>query len=353
MPWERLRAEAETFAEKPLKIKEAILTGYLLSLVHPPERQRLFSSGDVDEDFTRNGILNPDACFLNKTGGKAIFRCEPEETTWGGHFLQDKAVPMLGDFRIKDGKMEITKEPIPLRGGQIMSMRAEDWRLFKGLDGRLYTNFTNYFFYNEGFPQTETRCTTCVARINGERLELIQELSALNYGRENQEEKNWLLFTHRNKYICIYSVDPYLAFEMDRNFEICAIAATRKEPLPRICSNFMANGTNPIPMSNDVFGNHYIMVCHNFTHARGNNKRNRTYWHYALVLDFETLEPIGFSPFPILGGGGWSGRHNNIMYISGMLSHGKDFFFLYGEGDEHSEVCRLPKEIVYQNILPL
>jgi predicted GH43/DUF377 family glycosyl hydrolase len=350
---EIIERERKSFEKKSLGLKQATLKGYLLSLVENTNAQRIFSSGDVDWDITKNGIFNPSAVFTKKNRGKIIFRCEPEASTWGGHFLEDKAVPMLGDFECRGNQFQMLGNPYPLAGGQIMSMRAEDWRLFKGLDGKVYTNFTNYFFYNKGFPQTETRSTTCIARINGDRLEFLQELSAKDFGKENREEKNWVIFPHRGKYVCIYSVDPYVAFSLDKDFVIRDIISMSETPLPRICQNFMANGTNPILQTNKEYGRHYLMTCHNFTHSISDNKRNRTYWHYVLVLDYYSLKPVAFTPHPILGGDGWEGRHNCIMYVSGMLAHEKNFWFFYGEGDEHSEVCSYPKSTIYQNLVKL
>jgi predicted GH43/DUF377 family glycosyl hydrolase len=234
-----------------------------------------------------------------------------------------------------------------------MSARAEDWRLFEGVDGELYTNYTNYCYYNKGWPQKDTRSTTCVSRINGNRLEHLRELDVSQFKEPNAEEKNWVIFSHKGRMYCLYSLEPYLLLEMDDDFTMKRVAVSDDARVPRINLNYLANGTNPVLTTHPRFGKHYLLFGHTFTHSPTSNKRNRTYWHYAYVIDYETLALVGATPYPVIGGGGRQGRHDNIMYVSGTAVYRHNVWLFYGEGDEHTECCVIPKKTLYRNIYRL
>tara|TARA_Y100000593_G_scaffold82770_1_gene155719 strand:- start:1805 stop:2866 length:1062 start_codon:yes stop_codon:yes gene_type:complete len=339
----------ERFLDKSTTVQNAYLHGYMLSTTDYFKCRSLYESGDLDENITRYGIFNPSVARTKDTLD-IIYRAEPSDTTWGGHFLDQKAVALLGKLQINGDRVDKVSEPTPVTGGTTMASRPEDWRLFKGLDGKLYTNLTNYCYFNEGWPQERVRSATCIARVRDHRFELLQELDASAFLDHNAEEKNWLIFTHKGKYYCLYGLEPYVLFEMDKQFRLTRVAAREERTFPRFCDNYLANSTNPVYTTHPRFGKHYLLFSHNFTHPTGNNKRNRTYWHYAVVIDYDTLKPVGFTPYPVLGGGGRTGRHDNIMYVSGLSVYRQFVYVFYGEGDEHSQYCVIPKKTLYKNI---
>ena len=345
-------ATAEKIHGQSLQMQNAYLQGVTLSTVSKFPSFRVYSSGDVDRHLTRYGIFNPS---VRRKGDSLdlICRAEPSETTWGGHFIDEKAVPFYTKLRIKNNTVVKETSAVALTGGTVMSARAEDWRLFEGVDGELYTNYTNYCYYNKGWPQQDTRSTTCVSRINGNRLEHLRELDVSQFKEPNAEEKNWVIFSHKGRMYCLYSLEPYLLLEMDDDFTMKRVAVSDDARVPRINLNYLANGTNPVLTTHPRFGKHYLLFGHTFTHSPTSNKRNRTYWHYAYVIDYETLALVGATPYPVIGGGGRQGRPDNIMYVSGTAVYRHNVWLFYGEGDEHTECCVIPKKTLYRNIYRL
>ena len=342
----------EEFHELDPTDQNCILTESLLSNKHPElfTGCRLYTAGEVLPSLTRFGIFNPSVV---KVGDLLyiVYRAEPSEVTWGGHFLEEKAVPVFQTATIEGDRVVKEGEILPVVGGTAFTMRQEDWRLFSDPDtGEVYSNFTNYFYFNPGWPQEDVRSTTCVSRLVDNRFEFLRELTPAHLRAPRREEKNWLIFKHRGEWLCIYSLEPYILFSLNSGFGVDSVKKFSEKPLSRVHQSFLANGANPVFNDTPSLGPHYLVFCHNYTHAVGDNKRNRTYYHYAAVLSYDTLDIIGFTENPVVGGGDRDGRHDQIMYVSGVHIENNRIFLFYGEGDTHSEYCSFPEDLVYDNL---
>lgn len=306
----------------------------------------LFDGGA--EDATKCGAFNPSI-----VGGEqptVIFRGEPTETTWGGHFLEQKAVPMVAKVTIKNSFAVLQERPKPIESGMPLPCRPEDWRLFSHL-GKTYVNFTNYFYFNSGWEQKVAQARTCLGILEHDRISFIREMEC-PFIKTRKEEKNWCFFSENNELFCVYSVSPFIVMHCDSTGRVLRIKE-ETNPLPRHGNRFMANSTNPILVNMPKLGNVFLMFVHQFFTPLGKS-RNRTYFQHAFVFSPEDHKPLGFTPMPITGGGQHiRGRHNGVVYFSGAIEDGENIVITAGEGDSHSSQYSIPKLEIVENLQKL
>ena len=317
--------------------KIQILNGLKLEASRKVERQKLFKQGDFPQ--AAEGVFNPSAIFEGDRG-KMILRCEPYAATWRGYWIDNKGIPCVSDYQIVQGKVKAGK-PRSLSSGMPLASRPEDWRLFKHR-GQTYTNFTNYFYYNRGFPQKNVKCRTALGKLEGDKIRFLREMDASDHGiAMNSEEKNWCFFSYNGELFCIYSIEPFVVMRCTNDGEIRDIKTTPLD-LPRFGNRYIAQSCNPILTTLPSFGEVFLMFVHQFYTPHGRGTRNRTYYQHAFAFSPKTMKPVAWSPFPIVGGGtNCNGRHNGVMYISGLIQKGKEFFAFAGEGDANSVVFKL------------
>lgn len=311
---------------------------------------RIFDADEIP--FGRHGVFNP-SCVIDGDDVLVIGRAEHSEATWHGRFICDKATPFLTRMQVEGNSFRFTQYPKPITSGMPSPVRAEDWRLFK-YQGETWTNFTSYFFYNDGWPQKDVKSRTCLGKLDGEHVRFIKEMEIP--GHMNDEEKNWNFFEHKGQMKFIFSIEPFRIFTCDTegtiiDEQIHPIDIKRRSP------KFLANSTNPILVNMPKYGELYMMLYHYFIDplAGVGGTRNRTYYQFILLFDKEDLHPIAHTYRPVLAGGMGltEGRHDNVLYASGCFQKGDDLYVLAGEGDTHSRIYRLSLPVISENLTDL
>lgn len=316
-------------ADEPERV--AIMNGLKLE-IQPDKvlKTLLYEAGIFPH--TKHGIINPSCVLTNGNNLKVIYRTEPSEATWTGYLMTDKGVPQIASGRISRKGIILT-DPKPIESGMPLSCRPEDWRLFSH-NNRTYVNFTNYFYYDRGWPQKTARCVTALGVLVEGRIQFVREVSCnhLNIPMK-KEEKNWVFFSHNDLLYCLYSCEPWIVFRCDdtgKPHEIISADIT----LPRLGNKFIANSTNPILVNIPKLGSVFLMFVHQYMTPKGKGSRNRTYYQHILLIDPDTMLPIAWTPYPIVGGGmGTKGRHDGVIYISGAFTWDNKLYALAGEGD--------------------
>ena len=326
------------------KLNATKLEGSSLSRI---QKKTILAQGDVPK--SEYGVFNPSICAISEYEALAIFRAEPADTTWKGHFLEDKAVPLLAKVSTLRGDLSL-EDIRPIEAGMPRSCRPEDWRLFRHRD-KTYVNFTNYYYFNKGWQQTTARSQTALGTIEDDRIAYIRDMDASDHLDMGREEKNWCFFSENDELFCVYSVEPFIVFHCDSTGRILG---KRESPvgLPRLHHGFMANSTNPIEVSLGKYGQCYLMFTHQFCTPLG-KVRNRTYYQHALVFEKFSHTPLAFTPMPIAGGGNAKGRHDGVVYFSGALEAGDNIIVVAGEGDSHSAQYIIPKQEILNNLQAL
>lgn len=303
----------------------------------------LFQKGSFE--FTEHGIFNP-SVIAEGQKLTMIFRTEPSQATWSGYFLTDKGVPQIAEGRITRKGLEL-ENPKPIESGMPLACRPEDWRIFRH-KSRNYTNFTNYFYLNKGFPQKTTQSRTALGILHPRSIRFIREMSASKLGyKSRREEKNWVFFSNKSKLWCIYSMEPFTIFECDDLGHVIKASKSLKR-FPRLGWRFLANSTNPIKCVLPKFGEVFLMFCHQYLTPNGKGSRNRTYYQHAVIFSVDDHTPLAWTPAPVTGGGvSTTGRHDGVVYFSGAFSWDHHIYATSGEGDSHSAIYQIPhKELV-------
>ncbi len=309
--------------------------------------ERLFDAEECS--FGQHGVFNP-SCVTDGDDVLTIVRAEHSEATWYGRFISEKATPCLARFKVNGNSFSISEYLKPINSGMPSPCRAEDWRLFR-YKTEIWTNFTTYFFYNEGWPMKDVKSRTCLGKLEGGNIRFIREME-IPYPMTD-EEKNWNFFEHDGQMKFIYSIEPFRIFTCDTNGTIIN-EKTHPLTIERRTPKFLANSTNPILVNMPGFGEAYLMMYHYFIDplAGVGGTRNRTYYQFILLFDKYDLHPIAYTYRPVLAGGMGltGGRHDNVLYASGCFQKGDDLYVLAGEGDTHSRIYRLSLPIVSDNL---
>lgn len=322
-------------ADEPEKV--AILNGLKIDNSTAIERTKLFDKGSYD--FTAHGIFNP-SVVSDGNDLTLIFRTEPSEATWSGYLLTDKGVPQISEGTISRRGIDI-QPPSPIMSGMPLSCRPEDWRLFRHKD-HIYTNFTNYFYLNKGWPQKQVQCRTALGILLDNRISFIREMHGHRVGvKTRREEKNWVFYSYKDQMYCLYSIEPWVLFKCDDGGGVLEVVTTEMR-LPRLGWKYLSNSTNPILVTVPHYGECFLMFCHQFMTPKGKGSRNRTYYQHAILFDCKTMIPFAWTPQPFVGGGiSTGGRHDGVVYFSGAFAWDRAVYVFSGEGDSYSAMYKI------------
>lgn len=324
--------------------KVCLLDGLKAESATTIERQKLFGLGF--SDFSRHGCFNPSVCQTSETDIQVIFRCEPSQATWSGYFMTDKGVPAISTGKIENGVVNL-EIPKPINSGMPLSTRPEDWRLFRH-NGKTFSNFSNYFYYNKGYPMKQAMCRVGVAELT-DRLFFIGEMFGTEKIKIGREEKNWMFVSNGENLFCVQRIEPFTVAKVGRRWGLYD-AKIHDIELPRLGKRFIASSTNPIDYQSANLGHVWLMFVHQYLSPHGRGTRNRTYYQHALAICPYRQKPIAFTPYPLIGGGdNCTGRHDGVVYTAGLAQDDENIFAFTGVGDESSEVYKINKQIIEEN----
>lgn len=145
-----------------------------------------------------------------------------------------------------------------------------------------------------------------------------------------QVEKNWLYGEKKGQLFLFYSVSPYRVLRLDNEADwYFSTVIDRDVPAvlqdPGGFGTRVSFSTNPI----DFDEQHWLVLIHQIKHQ----VTGRCYYHWALLIDKETLQPSKITSKPIFSGMGTRGRVPGYRYISSVLKKGDELLFFAGEGD--------------------
>lgn len=279
-------------------------------------------------------IINPGSIY-DKDKLKVIYRGERTDASFGGYLMTDKAYPLVGDGVFK-GSDVMFKDPKLFDSGMPASCRAEDWRLFKHKD-KIYTNFSNYYYLDRGFPQKTVRCSMGVGLLLEKRIQFVRESDPAKVNIPTQKlEKNWAFFSHAGNMFAVYSIEPWIVLKFDDSAS--PIDFKKKDiHIDRLGDSYLACSTNPIEVELKSIGPVYLMFLHQYFYpSEDYGSRKRTYYQHLLAISKKDLTPIAWTPRPVIGGGISSpGKWSGVVYISSCFTKGRKLHALAGEGDSY------------------
>lgn len=152
-------------------------------------------------------------------------------------------------------------------------------------------------------------------------------------------EKNWVYKAKGNDLVLFYSLNPFrvLKLEDEKRFTFKTIINqqfTNRLNDPGGFGTLVSLSTNPIEYNEK----YWLLIIHQIKYKIS----GRCYYHWAVLINKETLLPEKITRKPIFSGMGARGRTPGIRYISSILKHNNEILFFAGEGDVYVTVTKMP-----------
>lgn len=150
-------------------------------------------------------------------------------------------------------------------------------------------------------------------------------------------EKNWVYQEKDGKLFLFYSLNPYRVLVLENENDLTFKTVINQQFEHRLKNpggfiSMVSCSTNPI----DFDENCWLMIIHQINHKVS----GRCYFHWAILIDKETLLPVKITSKPLFSGMGARGRTPGIRYISSILQVNDEILFFAGEGDVYVTATR-------------
>lgn len=152
-------------------------------------------------------------------------------------------------------------------------------------------------------------------------------------------EKNWVYKERGDDLILFYSLNPFIVLKLEakdhmRFKTIIHQQSNNKLNDPGGFGTLVSLSTNPIEFDEK----YWILIIHQIEYKLS----GRCYYHWAVLINKETLLPEKISSKPIFSGMCARGRTPGIRYISSILKLDNQILFFAGEGDVYITVTKKP-----------
>jgi hypothetical protein len=154
-----------------------------------------------------------------------------------------------------------------------------------------------------------------------------------------EAEKNWCYFVHQGDLYLLYSFSPFVLLKSIGGLRFETVIRRDLHPSLKGLGGFdgrISLGTNPMPYGEDQL----LVMIHKFQLV----DEERLYFHWAVLLDRETLLPRKISAVPLFTGGEARGCLPGIVYVMAAFQVDDELFFSLCESDSHASFLRLPKK---------
>lgn len=153
----------------------------------------------------------------------------------------------------------------------------------------------------------------------------------------NNTEKNWVYKAKDSRLYLFYTISPYRVLELEEGdglrFKTIIHQKVNKQLSdPGGFGTMVSFSTNPI-----VFNEKYFIAI---IHQIEFKITGRCYYHWAILIDKQTLMPIKITSKPLFNGMNARGRTPGVRYISSILKEGDEILFFAGEGDVYVTATR-------------
>lgn len=318
-----------------------ILTGALTR--NPAYLQHVFNSKIIAKPGTlsfKGGAFNPGALLINEK--TILLLAKSQIIPWfkasgknRKYFLAGKPVAFLLDLNsLKTVKEEIITDFFGFPENE--DYEIEDLRLFLWKD-KIMINHSYIIKEKVGEFLTQSSVASAVSVLEDRNSKVsFCAIPKLDFSVQNIE-KNWMYKEYKNKLFLFYSLNPYrvLVLEDEVDFRFKSVI---NQPIKWRLKNYGNPGnrisfsTNPI----DFNKKYWLLIIHQFKQK----KSGRCYFHWAVLINKETLLPEKITAKPIFSGMGARGRTPGIRYISSVLKVEGEILFFAGEGDVYITVTK-------------
>ncbi|MCY6380221.1 hypothetical protein [Hoeflea prorocentri] len=294
-------------------------------------QRRLINAGQLGPE-SHSGAFNP-ASILIDGDIHLLCRAEADGQNWVyGQLFETWSAPILCTM----GKDLSLQRHQTLTYERVEGARPEDWRLLHH-EGKIYTNHCVYLE-----TSTHNFCSAALSELDVDRQRIFNQVILRPPFHRRLNEKNWVMFSHEGRLLCLYSVDPYLLLEVDPAQGDCktVVALDAGEfSFGKQSAGPVFNSTNPVVWDAD----HYVTFIHQRFDSVNLDDRNRLYLQFGMLIDRKTLLPVSIVAEPLITGGMAAGRHKGVHYTMSLMVAEDVLYAFYGEGDTHTGVVEFDK----------
>lgn len=266
----------------------------------------ILHSNSLDKEF-KGGIFNP-AFIKNKNKNYLLCRAETVPELYRKNPFTGKTPPVLVELD-KDLKTIKNYKQIDIENYQ-ENIKLEDFRSFYYNDKSLIS--CTYI------DNKNIKTAVCELDVKTKTIKNISIPDLLNF-EINKTEKNWSYFEKDGELYLIYSLNPYILFKKINDFSFEKVYELDYNIT--FNSNLVSNSINPF-----LYNEHYFHIVHT-------NTGRKTYKHYPVLINKDTLKPEYYSDIPMFEKDNCYGSYNKVLYLTDYNINTDKITFFFGEGD--------------------
>jgi hypothetical protein len=266
----------------------------------------ILHSNSLDNEY-KGGLFNP-AFLKNKNKNYLLCRAETIPELYRKNPFIGKTNPVLVEL---DKNLENVKNYKEINiENYNENIKLEDYRSFH------YNNNTliSCTYINERSIKT----AICELDFKSKTIKEINIPNLLNF-KTNETEKNWSYFEKDNELYLIYSMNPYILFKRTTDFNFEKVVEINYNI--SFNNSIVANSINPF-----IYNEYYFHIVHV-------NTGDKTYKHYPILLNKNTLKPEYYSDIPMFEKDNCYGSYNRVLYLTDYDINTNEITFFFGEGD--------------------
>jgi predicted GH43/DUF377 family glycosyl hydrolase len=259
----------------------------------------------LDKEY-KGGLFNP-AFIKSKNKNYLLCRAETVQELYRKNLFMGKLNPVLVELD-KDLKTIKNYKEINIENDE-ENIKLEDFRSF------YYNNNT---LISCTYINKNIKTAICELDLKNKKIEKIHIPNLLNF-QTDKTEKNWAYFEKEGELYLIYSMNPYILFKKTTDFNF--------EKVFEIDYNILFSGYNISNSINPfIYNDYYFHIVHV-------NTGKKTYKHYPILLNKDTLKPEYYSDTPMFEKYNCYGSYNRVLYLTDYNINKDEITFFFGEGD--------------------
>lgn len=320
-----------------LDLKKVVL-GYFIRLPYYVTNLRISKvlAGPNTLGF-KGGVWNPGAIEYNN---EILLLAKGHYVSWWKAKGKLKKFYLKGDpvLLILNKENNLLQDTIALNTivGLPESSKSGDMRMF-ATNKNVLVNHTLAYLQEHGDFMNQIKVSSALSEFDIEQKKISFIGEPILDFEVGSVEKNWMYLFSKEKLYLLYSFHPYriLILEDENSLKFKTILHTIFEGVLKDPGDFgtmVSFSTNPI----DYNEQYWLLIIHQIEHRIS----GRCYYHWAVLIDKETLLPVKISSKPLFSGMGARGRTPGVRYISSVVKNGDEILFFAGEGDIYTTIIK-------------
>ncbi len=286
----------------------------------------------------KGGVFNPGALLCDT---ELFVVAKGQQAHWKVAFAEDfaKGNPLLFRLNANLDVQHTHKITVIDNLPEINPKQIEDFRMFKFRD-TIYSNHAVLCLKKDGGYD---QCVQMLSTLDATNKTLTFVGQPLLDFKVNNKEKNWVFFEHKDELYLLYSFSPYILLKAMQWPELEFKTVINKENKPAfhrppiLHKEYIGFSTNPVSYDE----NNFLVVIHSSTHVL---RYGRLYFHWAVLIDKQSLLPVKISSRPLIKGGKCKGMLPGVIYTMAVILSGDYLVLFNGEGDAYCSYVKMERK---------